>query len=167
MDEKRKQGLKWLAGVGLASSPYIGGAVVGIILLKQRRARRRRAQAGSSWSDSGKEVKALTSMQKLVCMREFVDAGTVSLIFNYREVLMATTDALITRKTAVLPSSTRLELAESCTQRLALLSAASRPRTKCLTANRRFATSNVCGHRQKMIWITPLVGWGRSECGGN
>ena len=58
MDEKRKQALKWLAGVGAASTPVIGGVILTVILVKRRRARRRSSEeAESARSDKGSEVK--------------------------------------------------------------------------------------------------------------
>ena len=66
MDERSKQRLKWLAGVGLAASPYVGGVIVTAVLLKRVRAGRRRAQQpGYSGSDIGNEVKTLRAPQKL------------------------------------------------------------------------------------------------------
>ena len=65
MDEKRKQGLKWLAGVGLAASPYVGGVIVTAILLKRRRARRCKAQeAGFSGRAGDNEVRALRTAKE-------------------------------------------------------------------------------------------------------
>lgn len=65
MDEKRKQGLKWLASVGLATSPYVGGVIVTAILLKRRRARRCRAQeAGYSRTDGDNEVRTLKTAKE-------------------------------------------------------------------------------------------------------
>lgn len=57
MEQRRKQGLKWLAGIGVASSPIVGCIVLTVVLLKRRKARRSRAdEAANLERDSGIEV---------------------------------------------------------------------------------------------------------------
>jgi len=58
MDGNRKQVLKWLAGVGPASTPVVGGVILAVVLVKRRRARRRSSEdAESARRDSRNEVK--------------------------------------------------------------------------------------------------------------
>ena len=65
MGERKKPDLKWLVGIAAASSPVIGGAILAVVLIKRRHARRcgQDATKGPE-SDGGNEVKLLTGRCK-------------------------------------------------------------------------------------------------------
>ena len=65
MRERKKPDLKWLAGIAAASSPFIGGALLAVVLIKRRQARRHRRDATKGLDNDGEnEVRILTGRCK-------------------------------------------------------------------------------------------------------
>ena len=65
MGERKKPDLKWVAGIAAASSPVIGGAILAVVLITRREARRHRRDATKGPENvGGSEVSLLTDYCK-------------------------------------------------------------------------------------------------------